>query len=119
MAGPSTTTRSQAKANHATENTEVAMEIAHDGSSISRPKTRKTSVTGKENGLPVSATTMVPKSKGKAKVASGNTARKGANSQVKIKEEFCLCKGPDDGTPMVQCSCCRDWYVSFRAPFSS
>ena len=25
------------------------------------------------------------------------------------KKEYCVCKQPDDGTPMVNCSECKDW----------
>ena len=39
-------------------------------------------------------------SSGKAKVA-----RKGSKT-------YCLCKKPDDGSPMIHCSQCKDWYVS-------
>lgn len=29
------------------------------------------------------------------------------------RKQYCLCKQPDDGTPMVNCSECKDWYVLF------
>jgi hypothetical protein len=32
-----------------------------------------------------------------------------ASSSKSRKKAYCLCKGPDDGTPMVQCSECKDW----------
>jgi len=31
------------------------------------------------------------------------------STKGKTKEMFCLCKGEDDGRPMVQCSNCNDW----------
>ncbi|KAI1793537.1 hypothetical protein LXA43DRAFT_1001195 [Ganoderma leucocontextum] len=37
-------------------------------------------------------------SSGKAK-----TAKKGAKT-------YCLCKNADDGSPMIHCSSCKDWY---------
>lgn len=61
---------------------------------------------------------VMTKRQGKAGVmgtraATGTANGKGKDTKVKIKEEFCVCKGEDDGSPMVQCSCCRDWYVLF------
>jgi hypothetical protein len=35
----------------------------------------------------------------------------------KAKKSYCLCHQPDDGTPMVNCSECKDWQVPL--PFLS
>ena len=43
-------------------------------------------------------------SRGKGKgPASGKVTR------VSKKMKYCLCKQPDDGTPMVYCTECNDW----------
>ncbi|KAI0306149.1 hypothetical protein B0F90DRAFT_1910520 [Multifurca ochricompacta] len=61
---------------------------------------------GKENG-----TASLPSlpSKGKEKAAPKKTT---PARGVKAKEEelFCSCRGVDDGTPMVQCGTCDEWY---------
>ncbi|KAI0060755.1 hypothetical protein BV25DRAFT_929645 [Artomyces pyxidatus] len=55
----------------------------------------------KENGNVVPA-----KSKAKSP-----TKRSAKNGKTKKEEElFCTCRGYDDGTPMVQCSQCDEWY---------
>jgi len=43
------------------------------------------------------------KGKGKA-----STIQK--KSRAAAKKAYCVCKQPDDGTPMVHCSECKDWY---------
>ena len=42
--------------------------------------------------------------KGKGDVSAGRRKSKAA-----AKKEYCICKRPDDGTPMVSCSECKDW----------
>ncbi|THH17772.1 hypothetical protein EW146_g3089 [Bondarzewia mesenterica] len=37
-------------------------------------------------------------------------ARTAGKAKDRVKGPYCLCKGPDDGTPMVQCGHCKDWY---------
>ncbi|KAA1469150.1 hypothetical protein DENSPDRAFT_834719 [Dentipellis sp. KUC8613] len=75
------TTRSQAKA--ATRQTRSA---AHE-------KENKKAAVAKAKPPPARTSTKDRKGKGKAKV-----------------EVYCLCKGVDDGTPMVQCGLCKDWF---------
>jgi hypothetical protein len=29
---------------------------------------------------------------------------------VKAQTAFCICRGPDDGRPMIHCSQCEDWF---------
>lgn len=53
--------------------------------------------TGKENKK-------VVRLRGKAK---GATVQR--KSRASAKKEYCVCKQPDDGTPMVNCSECKDW----------
>jgi hypothetical protein len=36
----------------------------------------------------------------------GKTQRK---TRAAAKKHYCVCKKPDDGTPMVNCSECKDW----------
>ncbi|KII87366.1 hypothetical protein PLICRDRAFT_253082 [Plicaturopsis crispa FD-325 SS-3] len=31
-------------------------------------------------------------------------------TRATVKKEYCTCRQPDDGTPMVHCSECKDWY---------
>ncbi|EGN96782.1 hypothetical protein SERLA73DRAFT_184942 [Serpula lacrymans var. lacrymans S7.3] len=47
----------------------------------------------------------------------GNPGRGKAKVQPKVKaksktkdESYCLCRQPDDGSPMVHCSQCKEWY---------
>jgi hypothetical protein len=40
---------------------------------------------------------------------SGKPIKRGTTGKTKAKKEYCICKGVDDGTPMVQCSQCKDW----------
>lgn len=56
--------------------------------------------TGKEN-IEVVGT------KGKRKAGATMSRR----TRAAAKKEYCICKQPDDGTPMVNCSECRDWLV--------
>ncbi|KAI6041285.1 hypothetical protein EDC04DRAFT_3110192 [Pisolithus marmoratus] len=35
------------------------------------------------------------------------------------KTNYCLCNQPDDGSPMVSCSLCNEWYVFLSAPPSA
>jgi len=53
--------------------------------------------TGKENKKVVR-----PRSK-----AKGATVQR--KSRASAKKDYCVCKQPDDGTPMVNCSECKDW----------
>jgi len=50
----------------------------------------------------------------KASRAKAKTPIKAAHpaqdSQAKVKSTFCVCHQPDDGTPMVCCSVCDEWY---------
>lgn len=41
--------------------------------------------------------------KGKARATSSTTS----------DQPFCTCKKGDDGTPMIHCTECKDWYVGF------
>ncbi|KZT20099.1 hypothetical protein NEOLEDRAFT_1141182 [Neolentinus lepideus HHB14362 ss-1] len=43
-----------------------------------------------------------------AKVVKGKGRKKAARG--KSKKVYCMCKGPDDGTPMVACGECEEWY---------
>jgi hypothetical protein len=52
--------------------------------------------TGKENKVVGS------KGKGKSSVVQ-------KKSRAATKKQYCVCKQPDDGTPMVHCSECKDW----------
>jgi hypothetical protein len=45
----------------------------------------------------------------KKKVAADRKTGKGARGKAKATKEYCVCKGVDDGTPMVNCSECKDW----------
>lgn len=93
--------------------------MAPDSNSTASASTKSRKIS---NGKPARTVSVVltPRVKGKAagvmatRAATGSAHGKANESKVKIKEEFCVCKGPDDGTPMVQCSCCRDWYVLFN-----
>ncbi|KAI9509768.1 hypothetical protein F5148DRAFT_1298712 [Russula earlei] len=61
---------------------------------------------GKENA----ATPLLSSStKGKDKSASKKSARN-VKAAKKVDELFCSCRGIDDGTPMVQCGTCDEWY---------
>lgn len=53
--------------------------------------------TGKENKKLVGL-------KGKAR---GSAIQR--KSRAAAKKNYCVCKQPDDGTPMVNCSECQDW----------
>jgi hypothetical protein len=49
---------------------------------------------------------------GKENKRVGVSKAKGKTSTVQRKSrkrEYCVCKQPDDGTPMVRCSECKDW----------
>ncbi|EIN06001.1 hypothetical protein PUNSTDRAFT_145392 [Punctularia strigosozonata HHB-11173 SS5] len=39
--------------------------------------------------------------------ASSSTKKKGGG---RSKKQYCVCKGNDDGTPMINCSYCKDWF---------
>lgn len=26
------------------------------------------------------------------------------------EEEYCICRGPDDGSLMIECNYCNEWY---------
>lgn len=43
------------------------------------------------------------------KVVADRKTDKGARGKAKANKEYCICKGVDDGTPMVNCSECKDW----------
>ncbi|KAF7985144.1 hypothetical protein HWV62_7704 [Athelia sp. TMB] len=58
--------------------------------------------TGKEN-----KSTKAGSGKGKGKISGKVSAR---STRAASKKAHCLCKRPDDGTPMVSCSECRVWY---------
>lgn len=67
-----------------------------------RSRKVSTQLKGKENGPPSSTT------KSKEKLAPRKTAR--IVKAMKLEEMFCSCRGVDDGTPMVQCGTCDEWY---------
>lgn len=31
---------------------------------------------------------------------------------------YCICKKPDDGSPMIHCASCKDWYVALQSLLS-
>jgi len=70
-----------------------------------RSRKAPTQTAGKENDVttPISSST-----KGKEKAAPKKPAR-GVKAK-KVEEVFCSCRGLDDGTPMVQCGTCDEWY---------
>lgn len=37
--------------------------------------------------------------------------KRGRPKKVTVNEVFCICRGKDDGRPMVRCENCADWYV--------
>jgi len=45
----------------------------------------------------------------KGQKGKGKVVTKGKLGKEKAKEEYCLCKGIDDGTPMVECAECKNW----------
>ncbi|KAL0575976.1 Transcription factor bye1 [Marasmius crinis-equi] len=44
------------------------------------------------------------------KAKSAVSRRAGSKGKTKVEEVFCSCKKGDDGTPMVYCIECKDWY---------
>jgi len=71
-------------------------------------RSRKSHHSGKENGTAsLPSTSSVSSSKGKEKAVPKRNVR-----AKREKEEllFCSCRGLDDGTPMVQCANCNEWY---------
>jgi hypothetical protein len=50
------------------------------------------------------------KGNGKGSSSTKTKSKKGA---TKVPEVFCACRREDDGTPMVYCGECQDWYVYF------
>jgi hypothetical protein len=66
-----------------------------------RSRKVSTQLKGKENGPPS------PTAKPKEKLTPRKTAR--IVKAKKVEEEFCSCRGVDDGTPMVQCGTCDEW----------
>jgi hypothetical protein len=67
-----------------------------------RSRKVSTQLKGKENGPPSSTT------RPKEKHAPRKTAR--IVKAMKVDKVFCSCRGVDDGTPMVQCGTCNEWY---------
>ncbi|KAH9973473.1 hypothetical protein BGW80DRAFT_241155 [Lactifluus volemus] len=67
---------------------------------------------GKENGTrTISLLPSSTKGKEKAAVLPKKAVRNVKSKAKKVEEElFCSCRGVDDGTPMVQCGTCDDWY---------
>lgn len=45
---------------------------------------------------------------GKGRAASSIRAPQ-RSTRAAVKKAYCVCRRPDDGTPMVNCSECRDW----------
>jgi len=45
------------------------------------------------------------------KVMGAKSQRKGPTTKTKAsaKKVYCICKQPDDGSPMVNCAECKDW----------
>jgi len=80
----------------------------HTAHSKSQPKQRQHSQkvdisdpdqNGKENKV------VGLKGKGKA-----STVQRKLRAAAAAKKQYCVCKQPDDGTPMVNCTECKDWY---------
>ena len=48
-----------------------------------------------------------------------NVSMNGASAKAKAPRKgskaYCLCRKPDDGSPMIHCSTCKDWCVSSAA----
>ncbi len=66
-----------------------------------RSRKVSTPLKGKENGPSSSPTKL------KEKLAPKKNVR--IVKAKKAEELFCLCRGFDDGTPMVQCGTCDEW----------
>lgn len=49
----------------------------------------------------------------KSTQSKGSTGKGRAMSTVSADKPFCTCKKGDDGTPMIYCTECKDWYVWF------
>lgn len=62
--------------------------------------------------------------RGKRKVQVGNAKSRRGSAGLNV---YCTCRKPNDGTPMINCAVCDDWYVCHRrvhspvilTPFSS
>lgn len=49
--------------------------------------------------------------KGKGK-SMGTALKRPKGTRAAAKKMYCVCKQPDDGTPMVNCSECKNWSVT-------
>ncbi|KAH8997826.1 hypothetical protein EDB86DRAFT_3076361 [Lactarius hatsudake] len=74
-------------------------------------RSRKSHHSGKENGTAsLPSTSSASSIKGKEKAVPKRSARNVGAKKEKEELLFCSCRGVDDGTPMVQCGNCDDWY---------
>ncbi|KAH9032800.1 hypothetical protein EDB85DRAFT_1180549 [Lactarius pseudohatsudake] len=74
-------------------------------------RSRKSHHSGKENGTAsLPSTSSASSIKGKEKAVPKRSARNVGVKKEKEELLFCSCRGVDDGTPMVQCGNCDDWY---------
>ncbi|KAH8986846.1 hypothetical protein EDB92DRAFT_1801644 [Lactarius akahatsu] len=74
-------------------------------------RSRKSHHSGKENGTAsLPSTSSASSIKGKEKAVPKRSARNVGAKKEKEELLFCSCRGIDDGTPMVQCGNCDDWY---------
>ncbi|KAH8992741.1 hypothetical protein EDB83DRAFT_2478433 [Lactarius deliciosus] len=74
-------------------------------------RSRKSHHSGKENGTAsLPSTSSASSIKGKEKAVPKRAARNVGAKKEKEELLFCSCRGVDDGTPMVQCGNCDDWY---------
>ncbi|KAH9056266.1 hypothetical protein EDB87DRAFT_1638219 [Lactarius vividus] len=74
-------------------------------------RSRKSHHSGKENGTAsLPSTSSASSIKGKEKAVPKRSARNVGAKKEKEELLFCSCRGVDDGTPMVQCGNCDEWY---------
>lgn len=73
-----------------------------------RSHTRKASTTSVSSAPPKSVTTSHPHPRSTPKPQPSTTASKKIGQ---AQDEWCICRGPDDSTPMIKCEVCKDWLV--------
>lgn len=74
-------------------------------------RSRKSHHSGKENGTAsLPSVSSASSSKGKEKAVPKASARNVKAKRDKEESLFCSCRGVDEGTPMVQCGNCDEWY---------
>ncbi|KAI9431373.1 hypothetical protein H4582DRAFT_1858968 [Lactarius indigo] len=74
-------------------------------------RSRKSHHSGKENGTAsLPSTSSASSIKGKEKAVPKRSARNVGAKKEKEELLFCSCRAVDDGTPMVQCGKCDEWY---------